>query len=290
MAQNPHFSDYVAPHAWCGSGPPLLLIAGLGGKGTSWRPYLQTAAKHFSVLTFDNRGAGLAPALEGPVSIRDLALDVLALMDHLGLERVPVMGRSMGGMIAQELALLAPERVSKLVLVATTGRCDAHVSAIFELWAEMAEERVPAQIRHRSSMLWCLGQQALQNEAAVQPYLKTKLGADRPDDYAFQARACASHDALDRLADLTVPSLVIAGEDDRLTPPAHALALAETIPTCGLEIIPGAGHLVYLEQPELFTHAATDFLLRDRIETGEDSGEILARRRAPICPESTKPC
>ncbi len=270
-------SSYVPPHAWHGSGPPLLLIAGLGGKGSSWRPYLQTAAKTHCVLTFDNRGAGAAPALEGPVTIRELAADVLALMDALGLEHVPVMGRSMGGKIAQELALMAPERVSRLVLVATSGRSDAHLAQIYEHWARMAELGVPAEVRHRSSMLWCLSAASLENTEAIAPYLQAKNSADRPGDYAIQARACARHDALERLRQLDVATLVIAGSDDRLTPVAHAHALVDAIPGSRLELIPDAGHLVYLEQPEKFARAASDFL------------NASPQRSQPKCPTSTKP-
>ena len=131
------------PYTWHGAGSPLVLISGLGGKGTSWQPFLGRATEHFRVLSFDLRGSGLAPRLPRGATIRDLAEDVLQLLDKLGVQSAALMGRSMGGMIAQELALLAPERVSSLVLVSTTGRADRHLASIFELWAHMAETRVP---------------------------------------------------------------------------------------------------------------------------------------------------
>jgi pimeloyl-ACP methyl ester carboxylesterase len=253
-------SPALPPFRIHGRGAPLVLISGLGGKGTSWRPFLQAAASQFSVITHDVRGAGETAPLDGPISIRDLARDVARLLDHLGLERAPVMGRSMGGMIAQELALLAPERVEKLVLVSTSGRVDPHLAAVFRHWAQMAEAGVPASIRHRESMLWCLGSAAMRNAALVEPYLRAKLTGDRPRDYAHQARACAAHDALDRLAGLDVPTLIVAGTDDRLTPTPHAESLAKKIPAAQLAFISEAGHMAYLEAPDAFAREVMRFL------------------------------
>jgi len=251
---------YLLPHQLHGEGPPLVLVSGLGGKGTSWQPFLDRAARHHRVLTFDSRGSGQAPPLDPGVRIADLAADALRLLDHLGLERVPVIGRSMGGMIAQEMALRAPERISRLVLVSTSARCDPHLASVFELWAEMAEQRVSPAVRYRSSLLWCLGRRALEDAAHVRAYLQWKERSDRPDDYAIQARACARHDALERLDALRVPTLVVGGTDDRLTPPAHAEALAKAIPGAELALLPGAGHLPYLEVPEAFASLVLDYL------------------------------
>ena len=248
-------------HQWHGGGEPLVLVTGLGGKGTSWHPFLEQAAAEYRVLTFDNRGAGASPPLRGPTSTRGLAHDLLRLLDHLELERVRVVGRSMGGMIAQELALLAPERVSKLVLACTAGRSDPHLAGTFRLWAEMAERGVPAEIRHQASMAWCLGREFARDPARLSRYLERKASApDRASDYTFQARACADHDALDRLAGLDVPALVVAGGDDRLTPPPYSEELAKAIPGAALACIPRAGHLAYLETPARFASLVLGFL------------------------------
>jgi 3-oxoadipate enol-lactonase len=252
--------EMVLPYTWHGSGEPLVLIAGLGAKGTSWHPFLEHAAERFRVLTFDNRGSGAAPAPEQPFSIRDLAQDVLELLDQLGIERAPIMGRSMGGMIAQELALLAPERVERLVLVSTTGRVDPHLAHLFSLWADMAEQGVPAEIRHRSSLLWCLGARSVAQDARVASYLAAKVRGERTRDYVLQARACAQHDALDRLSALRMPVLVVAGSEDRFTPRDHARRLAAAIEGARLKWIPGSGHLPYLEDPDRFAAAVLPFL------------------------------
>ncbi len=250
----------VLPYEWHGEGEPLVVIAGLGAKGTSWHPFLEHAEQQFRVLTFDNPGSGRSPALPGPITIRSLAREVLALLDRLAVERASIAGRSMGGMIAQELALLAPERVDRLALISTTGRSDAHLAAVFRLWARMAEQDVPAALRHQSSLLWCLGRAALEHDERVRVYLEARTRNDRPADYAHQAHACAEHDALGRLGSLAVPTLVLSGSDDRLTPAHHAEALAKAIPGAQLVHIPGAGHLAYLEAPDRFAAEVLSFL------------------------------
>jgi pimeloyl-ACP methyl ester carboxylesterase len=253
-------TDALPPFRISGSGQPLLLISGLGSKGTSWQPFLHTAAQRYRVVTFDCRGSGASEPARAPLAIRDLAQEALALLDHLGLERVAVVGRSMGGMVAQELALLAPARVDRLVLASTTGRVDAHLREVFVHWAELAEARVPQRLRHRESMLWCLGSAAVADERSVARYLHGKLVGDRPGDYALQARACAAHDALHRLGRLALPALVVAGGEDRLMPLHHAEALAKAIPGAELAVLPDAGHLVHLEAPEAFAREVMQFL------------------------------
>ncbi len=252
--------EWTLPHSWHGSGAPLVLIAGLGGKGTSWRPFLELAATRYRVLTFDNPGSGETPPLRGPLSIREMAAAVLRLLDELALDSVPIVGRSMGGMIAQELALLAPERIQRLVLVSTTARVDPHLEQVFRLWAAMAEAGVRSDVRHRSSLLWCLGSRSLAERASVRSYLAARASSDRPRDYSFQARACAEHDALDRLVGLRLPTLVVSGSDDRLTPEHHARGLCDAIPGAEYARIPGAGHLPYLEDPGPFAEAVLGFL------------------------------
>ncbi len=251
------------PHQWHGEGETLVLLAGLGAKGTSWRPFLERAARQYRVLTFDLPGSGCAPSLGGPTSIRQLAIAALELLDELGVEHARLVGRSMGGMVAQELALAAPRRIRRLGLICTTGHCDVHLSSVFELWARMAEAGVPAKLRHQSSLLWCLGHGALARQERARAYLEARSSHDRPADYARQARACAAHDALDRLSALRMPTLVLAGGDDRLTPPHHAEALVKTIRDARLAHVSGSGHLAYLEQPERFADEVLGFLAEE---------------------------
>jgi pimeloyl-ACP methyl ester carboxylesterase len=265
------------PHRWHGRGEPLVLLPGLGGKGTSWQPFLATASQRFQTLTLELPGSRNGPRLASPVTIAELALRVLELLEQLGLQRVRVVGRSMGGMIAQELALLDPSRVERLVLASTTARVDRHLSEVFLLWARMAETGVPAEIRHQSSLLWCLGSHSLADQRRVQLYLTSKGAADNPRDYALQARACAAHDALDRLRQLDMPVLVVTGSDDRLTPAPHAETLAKAIPRAEVITIPGAGHLPYLETPDRFAEVVMRFLSPTEATEGMSSCPTASR-------------
>jgi len=278
------------PHAWHGDGAePLVLIAGLGAKGTSWQPFLERAARSHRVLTFDNRGSGQAPPLDKDASVADLAGEALDLLDAQGVERAALVGRSMGGMIAQEMALRAPERVSKLVLVSTTGRADPHLAEVFLTWARLAEAGVAPDLRHRASLLWCLGSASLAadggRDGPARRYLAARARTDRPLDYARQARACAQHDALDRLGALRCPTLVVAGDDDRLTPPHHADALAAAIPGSRRATIHGAGHLAYLEAPADFAAEVLGFLS----QPGEAGDERSEEGDTRTCPGASTP-
>src|SRR5262245_58818341 len=117
----------MLPYEWHGSGPPLLLLAGLGAKGTSFHPFLDVAAERYRVLAPDLRGSGRAAELAPGSTLRDLAADVAELLAALDVGPVSVIGRSMGGMVAQELALLAPERVDAMVLASSTAHADPHL-------------------------------------------------------------------------------------------------------------------------------------------------------------------
>ena len=273
----------MLPYEWHGSGPPLLLLAGLGAKGTSFHPFLDVAAERYRVLTPDLRGSGRAAPLAADSTLRDMAADVVELLDALGVGPLPVVGRSMGGMIAQELALLAPDRIAALVLASSTAHADPHLAEIFRLLADMGDASIPPELRHRSSLLWAVGPSALAEREAVRAYLDARVRNDRPRDYAIQARACAAHDTRARLASVEVPTLVLAGSEDRFMPTRHALALVRALPRAELRLIPGAGHLAYLEEPETFAEAVFEFLARrcEATPRSVDSVEVPLTREAP---------
>ena len=275
----------MLPYEWHGSGPPLLLLSGLGAKGTSFRPFLDVAAERYRVLTPDLRGSGRAGPLAPAATLRDMAADVAELLEALDVGPLPVVGRSMGGMIAQELALLVPEQIAALVLASSTAYTDPHLAEIFRLLASMSEAGIPPELRHRTSLLWALGASAFAERETVRAYLDARVRNDRPRDYAIQARACAAHDTRARLRSVAIPTLVLAGSEDRFMPTRHALTLARSLPHAELRFIPGAGHLAYLEEPELFAEALFEFLERRCARATPESVEIpLTREDADPCP------
>ena len=204
-----------------GSGPPLLLIAGLTGNTLGWAMLLPALAEFFHVIAFDNRGAGRSSAPPGPYTTREMADDAAALLEHLGIERAHVIGLSLGGMIAQELALAHAQRVDHLVLYATYARPRPTIHDLWlKNWVEASERGNPDQM---AMMLlpWFLTPAFMaqhdQVEAAVAEWVADPYPAPA-HGVAAQAAACLSHDTHGRLGQIAAPPLVFVGAEDIVTP------------------------------------------------------------------------
>jgi 3-oxoadipate enol-lactonase len=236
-----------------GAGAPVLLIMGLGMNATGWWRTIPVLAESFRVLSFDNRGVGRSARPRGPYSVVQMATDAIAVLEAAGERRAHVYGISLGGMIAQELALRHPERVSSLLLGATTPGgpralpADEATLAFFQRRAEMdAEEAVWASVPYNYSL------QTRQRHAQ-------RIGDDivqrlrypiESGPYSAQLGAALGHDAFGRLDAIEAPTLVVHGGDDRMVPPENARLLADAIPGAQLELWPGAGHLYITDEPE----------------------------------------
>ena len=226
---------------------------GLGMNATGWWRTVPVLAQSLTVLAFDNRGVGRSSRPRGPYSMADMVGDALAVLDAAGAERAHVYGISLGGMIAQELALRHPERVDALVLAATTpgGRravaADRDTLAFFRRRGEMsAEEAVWASVpynygpRTRAERAQLIGEDIVQR-------LRFPI---EPEPYMAQLAAALGHDAYDRLGEIAAPTLVVHGAADRMVAPANAQILADAIPGAELLMLPGAGHLYPTDAPE----------------------------------------
>ena len=243
-----------------GSGPPLLFVQGLGYGRGGWGPAPDHLAEAFTVVTFDNRGFGDSDKPPGPYTTRQLAGDTLGVLDAVGIERAHVVGASLGGMTAQELALAAPERVDRLVLCCTTpGGADAFpmpAQTLALMHAAGSLDPVEAQRRFVVN--------ALAPNAAEE--LVDEICAYRvehpPDPAGWQALAAAgaAHDALARIGETAAPALVMHGTADNVVDPRNAELLAEGIPNARLEWFDGSGHLFFWEQPERFAALVQEFL------------------------------
>ena len=246
-----------------GEGEPLLLIHGLGYARWGWEPVLPGLAERFTVLSFDNRGIGDSDAPPGPYTVAEMAADTLQVLDEAGVERAHVVGTSLGGMIAQELALSYPERVDRLVLACTTpGGPNAHpmpkkTAALVALAATLEP---PVALRR-------FVENALAPATAeAHPKLVDEIVARRletpQDPVAWVAQASAGA-AFDRLADLeqiSMPTLVQTGDEDVVVDPRNSELLAERLPHARLERFDGGGHLFFWEQPDAFVSSVTRFL------------------------------
>jgi 3-oxoadipate enol-lactonase len=235
-------------------GPPLLLIMGMSGTSLHWgEQFLDELRRDFDVIAFDHRGVGASTRLDGEITTAQMAADASALLDALGLDTVHVLGISMGGMIAQELALGWPERVRTLMLGCTY--CGGPGS---ELAAPAVLERLSAAMMS--------GDRELAMRTAWEINVSPRFAADEQAWKLFweigerravavpvvlaQLQACGAHDTHDRLGALEMPTLVVHGTVDQLLPVGNAHTIASLIPGSQLEIFEDVGHLFFWERPE----------------------------------------
>jgi len=249
-----------------GAGEPLLLIMGVAGHHGMWsEEFLSRLGERFDVITFDHRGIGASMRAEGQFTIPDLAADALAVMDHAGWDSAHVMGISMGGTIAQEVVLTAPERVRSLVLGCTWPGPDPDGD---ETWGEAVLDLASAATSDDP-----LTSAKLMFEANV----STSFAAERGRFEEFvtvagsvkvpgpvilmQMKAATDHDAVAGLAGVQTPTLVMHGTGDRVIRPEAGELLADLVPDADLELWPGVGHLFFWEQPERAASSVTEHCL-----------------------------
>lgn len=235
-----------------GEGEPLLLIQGMSATHLAWgRPFLDELEPHFECVVFDNRGMGRSGRAELPFAIADLAADTAALLDALEIERAHVVGISMGGMIAQELALAHPGRVRTLTLGATyCGGPQGSLMARDDF--EMLGAAIASGERERVfRAMWEInmspGFREDDSRFAAFREMGETLPAPRPV-ILQQMRACADHDTHERLGELSMLTLVVHGDEDRLLGPDNGCEIAALIPA-RLEMLEGVGHMFWWERP-----------------------------------------
>jgi 3-oxoadipate enol-lactonase len=249
-----HAGDVELDYERAGTGEPLLMIMGLSGTYLHWgEPFLELLMERFEVIVYDHRGVGASSRVESPFTIADLARDASRLLDALELERVHLLGFSMGGMIAQELVLARPDAIGALVLASTyCGGPESHTAreaTLRRLFAPMASGDREAALR----AAW---------EVNVSPaHVGDAAAYERFRDIAARRRvavrvimeqlnAISQHDTSGRLGAIEAPSLVVHGTADTMVPPENAPVIARLIPHARLELLPGAGHLFFWEDPE----------------------------------------
>jgi len=242
-----------------GSGPPLLGIMGLGYGRWGWEPVVDLVARRHRLLTFDNRGYGESDTPPGPYTAAQLAGDTLAVLDAVRVDRAHVLGASLGGAVAQELALRHGGRVEKLVLMATmSGASNMHPipAPTLALMAEAPTLDPAVAIRR-------FVENALEPEP--DPQLVDRIVAIRvakppdPAGWAAQAAIWATFDAWEELPRIGAPTLVVQGEGDVVVDPRNAALLAERIPGAQLELVAG-GHLFFWNRPAEFAKLVLEFL------------------------------
>jgi pimeloyl-ACP methyl ester carboxylesterase len=236
-----------------GQGPPLVLVMGLSGDLTWWGPLVHELEKTFQILLFDNRGAGRTDKPEEKYTIPMFAYDTVRLMDGLGISRAHVFGISLGGMIAQEIALSCPDRVDRLVLGCTHTGGEGFVAPDLEDLEPLTLKRGgPLEEVARQNIEILFGSKYRREhpeviEAMIQRYL-TNPPPRKP--FMQQFFAALAHNGYDRLPRIHAPTLIVTGDADRLIPPENAEVLRARIPGSRLVRLRGAGHAFFVEKPE----------------------------------------
>lgn len=245
-----------------GTGEPLLCVHGLGINTLGWALQVQAFGAAHRTVTFDNRDVGRSTIADADYEIADMAADALALADRLGLERFHLLGVSMGGAVAQEIALAAPDRVITLTLAVTFPRGGAWAHKLSEVWG--ARRLKQSREEHVDELLLLNLSEAFYEIEGAVDYVRAMMLADPnpqpPEAFVRQLRASGRHDARDRLGSLELPTHVIGGEHDILIPIWKSRELAELIPGATLTVIEGSPHGANLERAEEFNQLVLGFV------------------------------
>ncbi|MEU0371877.1 alpha/beta fold hydrolase [Streptomyces sp. NPDC006283] len=244
-----------------GQGPDVLLIAGLSDPAEAWQAQLDGLSDRYRVIAFDNRGSGRTPLPDGPMSVVMMADDAAELLRVLRVDKAHVAGFSGGSAIAQELALRHPEVVSSLVLMSTWARADAYFTTMTRFWHWLVKEAPDERAMLEAFFLWIYTPRA-HADGTVQRIIDETLAFPYPQSAeAFQRQldAFTPHDTLDRLSGITAPTLVLAGDQDRATPPRLGRVVADAIPNARFDVMAGEAHQPFQESPDVFNARADAF-------------------------------
>ena len=248
-----------------GFGDPILLIPGLGSDANTWAPFVPEFADRYRIIILENRGSVRSCRPPGPYTTDQMAEDAAALLDHLGIARAHVIGKSMGGMIAQVLAARFPEKVRSLVLAATLMKHDAYGEEMLELGRTLAEKAGLFATYRQAFLMSYSREYCMTNRsrlAEVQELMSRINEAEALRGYLAQSMACQTHDSRELARRIKAPALVIVGNEDVITPPRASRELASAIPRSELIVLPHGGHGFWREFPAEVNAHVREFLGR----------------------------
>ncbi len=246
-----------------GSGPPLLLIAGLASDSRSWQPIMTALAERFTLIMPDNRGVGRS-GQECVTSIDLIADDCLTLVQHLGMENVNLLGHSMGGMVAMSYALRYPYAFNKLILVSTASKNSDRNNLLFRDWATSCAVGQDRAFWFRSLFYWIFTNHFFNDLPMVNEMVRWLVEdpwPQSPQAFHRQVEAIAAWDVTSELCRITTPTCVIAGDKDILFPSEDTALMVKLIPGAHLVEIEQAAHSIHTEQPDAFIQAVGNFLM-----------------------------
>jgi 3-oxoadipate enol-lactonase len=246
-----------------GDGEPLLCVHGLACDTLAWIPQVHAFSAAYRTVIFDNRDVGQSSQCDGEsYEIADMARDALALADELELESFHLLGISMGGAIAQEIALQSPDRIRTLTLAVTFPAGGTYARRMADVWS--ARVRQISREQHVDELMLLNHSEGFYENAEMVEFIRTAIlnnpHPQSPEAFGRQLDACSRHDTRDRLPGLTMPTHVIGGEYDVLVPVWKSREVASLIPGAKLTVLPNAPHGLSLERAEEFNAAVLGFI------------------------------
>ena len=245
-----------------GQGEPLIMIMGLRRNTEWWYLQIPHLTKHFKVIAFDNRGAGRSDKPDMAYTIRLFADDTAELMEALAVESAHILGVSMGGYIAQELVINYPGKVRSLLLGCTSCGGERAVRMSQERTEKfMANKGLsPEEILRKDMDIYFSDRYIRENPEAIKHFVEISMRYYQPPEAFFrQYDACLKHDTAERLKTISVPTLILTGDDDPLVPPENSRILKELMPKADLFFFDRCRHCFFIEEPDLFNDTALSF-------------------------------
>lgn len=250
-----------------GEGTPLVLLMGFGADGNVWELHVAEYEKHFKCIILDNRGVGKSGQPKGPYNTEMMAKDVISVMDELNIEKAQVAGISMGGAIAQSLAIHHPDRVKSLCLISTWPIFNNYAITVYENLKKI-RKTANADDFMELLQLWIFAPPHYDNNLAElkegQAAAANNSEPQSEDGFDGQLDACIHHNSVDRLKEIQVPTLITIGMMDIFTPPAFSDILHQNIKDSKLERFPTGGHVHHWEDLDRFNSVTTSFLINNQ--------------------------
>lgn len=261
-----------------GEGEPLLLVMGLAADTMAWALQVPAFSAHYKTVIFDNRDVGQSAMTDGPYEVSDMAQDALGLADALELESFHLVGVSMGGAIAQEMALTASQRIRSLTLAVTFSAGGAWARQLSQTWGGRVQ-KMSREERTDELLLLNMSEAFFENAEGVAWLRDLMLQNPNPqpaEAFARQLDASSRHDARERLSSLSMPTHVIGAEHDILVPVWKSRELAELIPKAKLSVIDDSPHGANLERAEEFNQLVLGFLADQSRESSATASSTVA--------------
>ncbi len=246
-----------------GKGKPLLLIAGLASDSQSWQYILKQMSEHYQLIIYDNRGTGRAVGQHKRFTIEDMTGDAIALLDHLGIKNAHVLGHSMGGCVAQNMAAKAPELIDKLILVSSTTHMSNRNRSLFEYLISTWQEEIPQEQWIKNLFYWLFSPHAFKNPKFIDAAVIFTLCYPFPqtiDSFKAQVDALIEFDSSEFIKEIKAETMILSGENDILVYSEESKQLLGISGKCEFKTVDKAAHSIHAEYPDEFAKVVSEFL------------------------------